>query len=78
MAEPGKLEPRHSGHAVVAGTDPLQRDQLRLAAIRQSDTAPARELGLDANSIIADGFLRLAGLPTYPLDRLSRYERMHC
>jgi hypothetical protein len=76
MAKPGQLAPRCSGPALVAGTDPSQRDRIRLAAIRQSNTAPARELGLDANSTIADSFLRLAGLPTYPLDWLSRYEYM--
>ena len=30
----------------------------------------------DANSCIGDVFLRLAQLPTFPLDRLSRYEHL--
>ena len=33
-------------------------------------------LNFDPKNAIADGFLRLAALPTFPLDRLSRYEYM--
>jgi hypothetical protein len=32
------------------------------------------ERGYDSKTDIAGGFLRLAALPTFPLDRLSRYE----
>jgi hypothetical protein len=34
------------------------------------------ELGCDSKKDIAGGFLRLAALPTCPLDRISRYEYM--
>ena len=35
---------------------------------------PDQHLTFDPKNAIADGFLRLAALPTFPLDRLSRYE----
>jgi hypothetical protein len=39
-------------------------------------TTPAgKATGLHSNKGVADCFLRLAALPTFPLDRLSRYER---
>jgi hypothetical protein len=47
---------------------------MHLVAPRQSDAAPATECGFDPRTDIADSFLRLAALPTFPLDRLSRYE----
>jgi hypothetical protein len=42
----------------------------------QSMAAAASEPGLDRTKNIGDVFLRLAALPTYPLDRLTRYEYM--
>ena len=51
-----------------------EQNQLHLVATRQSDAAAANEPRLDAKTDIVDGFLRLAALPTFPLDRLSRYE----
>ena len=39
-------------------------------------TTPAgKATGLHSNKGVADCFLRLAALPTFPLDRLNRYER---
>lgn len=35
---------------------------------------PDQPLTFDPKNAIADGFSRLAALPTFPLDRLSRYE----
>ncbi|MGB9043772.1 MAG: hypothetical protein WCC81_15020 [Pseudolabrys sp.] len=35
---------------------------------------PDQSLNFDPKNAIADGFLRLAALPTFALDRLSRYE----
>ena len=51
------------------------RNQLHLVTARQSDAA-GNELSLDTKRNIADCFLRLAALPTFPLDRLSRYEHL--
>ncbi len=55
---------------------------LRLDAIPGSDAAVQRERGSDTNkdsvttNNISDCFLRLATLPTFTLDRLSRYEHL--
>jgi hypothetical protein len=52
------------------------QNQLHLVATRQSDGAAGNELGSDAKKDIGDCFLRLAELPTFALDRLSRYEHL--
>jgi hypothetical protein len=69
-AGPGKVEHGFSGPTLVEAADRSDRGQLHLLATRQSDAAAGNELGLDTKKDIADGFLRLAGLPTFPLDRL--------
>jgi hypothetical protein len=38
------------------------------------EAKPEKTLNFDPKNAIADSFLRLAALPTFPLDRLSRYE----
>jgi hypothetical protein len=78
-AEPGKLENGCSRVAVVEGVDLPEQNQLGMgAAARQSDAAAAKanELSLNTKKVIGDCFLRLAELPTFPLDRLSRYEHL--
>ena len=49
---------------------PPRRDASR----HKISVAAAYDLTFDPKNAIADGFLRLAALPTFPLDRLSRYE----
>jgi hypothetical protein len=49
-----------------------------LRAVTEADAIEKVELNADSKKAIADRFLRLAELPTYPLDRLSRYEHMIC
>jgi hypothetical protein len=58
----------------IAGaiTDLSQRNRLCLVAAPDAPTRP--EPSFDSKKDIADHFLRLAELPSYPLDRLSRYE----
>ena len=73
-AQPGKLEAGYSGPTLVAEADLSKRDQLGLRAERRSDAAAANDLSPDRKQDIGEAFLRLAALPTYPLDRLSRYE----
>jgi hypothetical protein len=78
-AEPGKLENGCSRLTVVGGVDLPEQNQLGMgAAARQSDAAAAKanELSLNTKKDIGDCFLRLAELPTFPLDRLSRYEHL--
>ena len=64
----------HTTNAEAAESS--DRGQLRLVAALQSNTAAANQLGSDSTNNIADCFLRLAALPTFPLDRLSRYEHL--
>jgi hypothetical protein len=75
-AEPGKLERESSGTTLVEAADLSNHNQLHLVATRQSDAAAGNELGSDSKKDIADCFLRLAALPTFALDRLSRYEHL--
>ena len=62
--------------SVTAELDLSHRNQLHLIASWQSDAVEGNQHGFDTNKDIADGFLRLAALPTFALDRLSRYEHL--
>jgi hypothetical protein len=75
-AEPGNLEHGFSRPILVEAADLSDRNQLHLIATRQSDAAEGNELSPDTKRDIANGFLRLAALPTFALDRLSRYEHL--
>ena len=75
-AEPGKVEQGYSRPTLVEAADLSDQNQLHLVATRQSDAAAENELSFDAKKDIGDCFLRLAALPTFPLDRLSRYEHL--
>jgi hypothetical protein len=75
-AEPGKVEQVSARPARVEAAAFADRSQLHLVAARQSDAAAVNELGFDTKKDIADGFSRLAALPTFALDRLSRYEHL--
>jgi hypothetical protein len=52
---------------LIAGLNCLQPGAVR---------SPERNAGVDVRTEIGDRFLRLATLPTFPFDRLSRYEYM--
>jgi hypothetical protein len=76
-AEPGKVEYGSSCHpTLVEAADLSDGNQLRLVATRQSDAVEGNESGFDAKKHLADSFLHLAALPTFALDRLSRYEHL--
>jgi hypothetical protein len=75
-AEPGKVEQGSCRPTLVEAAELSDRNQLHLLATRLSDAAAGNELSFDAKRDIADGFLRLAALPTFALDRLSRYEHL--
>jgi hypothetical protein len=75
-AELGKLEHGSSRPTLVEAADLSNRNQLHLVATQQSAATAANELSFDAKNDIADCFLRLAALPTFALDRLSRYEHL--
>jgi hypothetical protein len=84
-AENGKIEQSSPGPTLVpATTDLPEQPKLHLVTAGQSDAALANEsdaaaankLSFDAHKDIGDCFLRLTVLPTFPLDRLSRYEHL--
>jgi hypothetical protein len=74
--EASKVGQGSSHPTLVEAADVSDRNQLHLVATRQSNAAAGTELGFDAKKDIAVGFLRLAALPTFALDRLSRYEHL--
>jgi hypothetical protein len=51
-------------------------ERRRLSLSNESAAAEANESSFNSKTDIADCFLRLANLPTFPLDRLSRYEHV--
>ena len=57
-----------------AAVDVLKSNRPSLPIASEPDDSPINEPSFDPKSDIADGFLRLATLPTCALDRLSRYE----
>ena len=63
-----KDDPLSGGSQVTPATDRLYV----VTAILPRDASPQQDVPL--KTAIADRFLRLAELPSFPLDRLSRYE----
>ncbi len=82
IAENGKVQRGSLVPTLVPGPtdDPPAQAQLHLATTQGYNAAAQSEFGSDTNKTpdmtnnIGDCFLRLAALPTFPLDRLSRYE----
>ena len=75
-AAPSKVEHGSSNPTLVEAVDLSDRNQLHLVATPQSHAASGNKLSSDAKKEIGNCFLRLAALPTFPLDRLSRYEHL--
>ena len=75
-AETGKLEHGTSRPTLIAAADLSDRNQLHLIIPQQSDAAAGMEVSVNTKKDLADSFLRLAALPTFALDRLSRYEHL--
>jgi hypothetical protein len=65
---------RPSNTSEVGITDVSVRRPPFFRPVQQTRAAVGEKLGSDSKSNIADCFLRLAELPTFPLDRLSRYD----
>jgi hypothetical protein len=76
IAEPNNRELGHSRPSLGETADRSDRNQLHLVATRQTNAAAGNEVSFDTKNDIADCFLRLAALPTFALDRLSRYEHL--
>ena len=75
-AEPDKFEHGHSRPTLVEAADLSGQNQLHLVATRQSDVVGKTSSVAIQKREVADCFLRLAALPTFALDRLSRYEHL--
>jgi hypothetical protein len=58
----------------LVGLDPAEQNQLRANGELEENACAEREHNSDSKSAKASAFLRLAALPTFPLDRLNRYE----
>jgi hypothetical protein len=56
--------------------DRAEPNQLDSKILDQTGAASPNEIHVNMKWDIANAFLRLAALPTFPLDRLSRYEQM--
>ena len=68
-------EPRPSCETSAKPADLTGPNRLLLVEVAQEPDAPAQQR-FDSKTDIADGFSRLAALPTFALDRLSRYEHL--
>jgi hypothetical protein len=70
-------EPKHlfSGQSRGRNADLAEHNRPLLRAVPALGPVQATELGADTKADIASCFLRLMDLPTFALDRLSRYER---
>jgi len=73
---PDKGQDEKSARVVVELTAGADGRQLKLVETQQPDhiATDANDCGI--KSEIGDRFLHLAELPTFPLDRLSRYEHL--
>ena len=72
-----KAEQHRLSHENLGGVaDLAERRRLSLGETKESDAAERNELNSNSKTDLVDSFLRLANLPTFPLDRLSRYEHV--
>lgn len=74
--EPGKLENGCPYLTLFGGVNLSEQNQTAMRAARQSDAAAANEASLNTKKEIGECFLRLAEMPIFALDRLSRYEHL--
>jgi hypothetical protein len=75
-AEPGNVDRGSLRPPLIEAANLSDRNRLHLVATQKSDAAAGSVLGLDTKKDIAHCFLRLAALPTFALDRLTRYEHL--
>lgn len=74
-------EQRPKSEAAIEIASHSEQNRLVLVATRDyhtpnSDPSASGPLGTNRNKTLAMAFLHLAALPTFPLDRLSRYEHL--
>jgi hypothetical protein len=76
IKDPNDLRADKSPRVLVELGDSPDGTQLKLVETGQHDLVPADTTDRDAKTELGKRFLRLAELPTFPLDRLSRYEHL--
>jgi len=69
-------EHRSSRETFIGAAEFSERNRIFLGAAQEPDASTGKELSFDSKKELADNYLRLAELPTYALDRLSRYEHL--
>jgi hypothetical protein len=74
IGSPDTAKSKKSPRVLVELTDLPEGKQLKLVETEQQELVPINALHHDVKTEIGDRFLRLTDLPTFPLDRLSRYE----
>ena len=72
--EKGKHETSELRPTLIAGSNGAEDDQPLF--MRRAASRPNSDAHCDTQQAIGDRFLRLTALPTFPLDRLSRYEQI--
>ena len=75
-AQSDNVKHDHTRPILVEPANLSDQNQVHLVATQQFKAAALNEPSFDAKKNIGDCFLRLAELPTFPLDRLSRYEHL--
>ena len=69
-------EHRPSRETFIGAAELSERNRIFLGAAQKPDAPVGKEPSFDSKKELADSYLRLAELPTYALDRLSRYEHL--
>jgi hypothetical protein len=75
-SDPDEAKSEQSARVVVELASGPVGKELKLVETDQHNLVPVERSNRDVKSEIGDRFLRLADLPTFPLDRLSRYEHL--
>ena len=75
-ADTEKLEDSSPRLTLVGGPNLKQQNQSDVSAARQFDAAAVNNPNFNPNRNVGDCFLRLTEMPTFALDRLSRYEHL--
>jgi hypothetical protein len=76
ISPPDAAKSKKSARVLVELTGGPGRKQLKLVETENHELVPANTFDRDVKPETGDRFLRLAELPTFPLDRLSRYEHL--
>jgi len=76
IGDPRQREHHFASETLVGTADFSERNRQFLGTAQQSDTEEENALSSESNKELANCFLCLADLPSYALDRLSRYEHM--